>query len=405
MNLSQRVTDIVPSPTLILDATAKRMIREGHDVVNLSVGEPDTPTPQSACERAIEAMQTGMTRYTDVAGHQSLRQAIADHVKARLNLTYAPDQVVVSNGGKHALFNVFAALLNPGDEVLIQTPYWVSYPEQVKLCGGVPVLCKTTEATGFKMNGAMLEELVTPRTKLLVINSPSNPSGAVYSLRELEDLAHFAIRHRLVIISDEIYDQLIYDGQAHWSIAQLSPHLLENTVIVNGWSKTWGMTGWRLGYTLSNARFARAFRDLQGHVTSNVCSVAQWAALGALESNDPDMQERFSLRRDYLVRTLRAIPGVKLASPQGAFYAFPNLSHFVGRRYKGHVLTSVDELCVHLLSDYKVSIVPGSGFGSPDNARISYAVDLKRLVTASDRINQFLREVGPAQDRELVLNN
>lgn len=397
MKISERVKAIVPSPTLLMDSTAKRMILEGNDVINLSVGEPDIPTPRLACDMAIEAIDHGFTKYTEVAGISDLRTALVMKVRHRLNLHYDPDQVVISNGGKHALFNVFSCLLDPGDEVIIPAPYWVSYPEQVKLCGAVPIVCKADESTGFKVTVPMLSRCLSSKTRILLLNSPSNPTGAVYSLSELEAIGQFVLEHNLLVVSDEIYDRLVFSSGPYWSIAQLGEKLLDRTIIVNGWSKTFGMTGWRLGYTLSNRIFAKAFRDFQGHVTSNVCSIAQKAALGALQSIDLDLPERYRARRDFLVESLRDIRGVVLPTPEGAFYVFPNLQSFVGGVYKARTIDSVDDFCMTFLADFNVSIVPGSGFGSPSNARLSYAIGMDRLAEAARRLREFTDQILPGK--------
>jgi aspartate aminotransferase len=405
--LSERVRQIVPSPTMRLDAKAKQMLSEGADVINLSVGEPDISTPAAAAEAAMRAIRGGFTRYTEVGGIAELRRAVVAHAKAFLGLDYQPDQVVVSNGGKHSLYNVFAALLDPGDEVIIPSPYWVSYPEQVKAVGGRPVIVRTDESSGFKATPAALEALVSPRTQAIVINSPSNPTGVVYTRGELQAIAQLALEHDLYIVSDEIYDRLVFAEEGFCSIATLGEAIRERTIVVNGWSKAYGMTGWRLGYTLSNSALAKAFRDFQGHTTSNVCSIAQMAALGALETGLAGLAglaDRFRLRRDFTL-SLLARMGIRSVVPGGAFYVFPNLGGFVGRGYRGRAGTaplridSVDTFCRVLLEDFEVSIVPGAGFGAPGNARISYAVDLGRLEEALERLREFIArlERAPAQ--------
>lgn len=392
-NLSHRINQIVPSPTLKLDAIAKQMIRDGLDVINLSVGEPDIDTPQTASRLAITAIESGYTKYTDVAAIEELRTAVAARVKQVLGLSYNSSDVVVSNGGKHSLYNIFSTLLNEADEVVIPSPYWVSYPEQVKLAGGKPVICKTDERTGFLANAALLETLITDRTKAILINSPSNPTGAVYSRSTLIDIAALARERDLYLISDEIYDQLTFPPNEHVSIAQLSNDAKERTIIVNGWSKTYGMTGWRLGYTLSNSNLAKAFRNFQGHTTSNVCSIAQWAALGALETDLDSLANRFQARRDLLVNGLRSIEGIELLEPGGAFYVFPNLGKLINKKHKEVRIDSIESLCTLLLEEYKLSIVPGSGFGAPDNVRISYAVDQSKLIEAINRIRDFVAQL------------
>jgi len=394
-HLSDRVRQIVPSPTLRLDAKAKQMLSEGSDVINLSVGEPDIQTPAPAAEAAVRAIRNGFTRYTEVGGIADLRRAVAAHASAFLGLEYEPDQVVVSNGGKHALYNIFAALLNPGDEVIIPSPYWVSYPEQVKAVGGRPVICRTDESTGFKATASALERLVSARTQAIVINSPSNPTGAVYTHAELEALSRLALKYDLYVVSDEIYDRLVFAEGGFHSIATLGEAIRERTIVVNGWSKTYGMTGWRLGYTLSNPALAKAFRDFQGHTTSNVCSIAQMAALGALATDLAGVADRFRARRDFTLAALAGIGHIRTVVPGGAFYVFPNLGCFVGLRYRYGTIDSIDTFCRIFLEDFKVSIVPGAGFGAPDNVRISYAVEQERLAEALDRLRAFAAQLEP----------
>jgi aspartate aminotransferase len=389
--LSSRYNDIVPSPTLILDSKAKAMIRDGLDVINLSVGEPDIATPAAAVKEAIGAINAGFTKYTEAAGIEPLRKMVAERARNFLGLQYNASQVVVSNGGKHSLFNIFMTLLDPGDEVIIPAPYWVSYPEQVKLAGGRPVIYETREEDNFGINETRLRQLLTPRTKAIVINSPSNPTGAVYSRRDLASVAAIAKEYDLYVISDEIYDELQFSQEGHISIAQISQDAFERTIIVNGWSKTYGMTGWRLGYTLSSQALANAMKEFQGHVTSNVCSIAQKAAMGALsEEMDGEIKSRFIRRRDIMLKGLANMKGVQCGKPEGAFYVFPNLQGWIGARHGNEVISSVDVACEILLRDYHVSIVPGAGFGAPKNARLSYAIAEKRLHEAIMRMQAFV---------------
>lgn len=391
--VSDRVKNIVPSPTLLLDAKAKKMLSDGLDVINLSVGEPDIQTPPAAANAAIKAINDGFSYYTEVGGIIALRRAVANHANSFLGLNYEPDQVVVSNGGKHSLYNIFTTLLNPGDEVIIPSPYWVSYPEQVKLVGGIPIICKTDESTAFKATPLMLQQVVSPRTRALVLNSPSNPTGSVYTRKELEALAQFALEFNSFIISDEIYDHLVFDEEGFHSIATLGEAIRERTIIVNGWSKTYGMTGWRLGYTLSNKALAKAFREFQGHTTSNVCSIAQMAAIGALQTDLAGLACGFRARRDFMVRSLKEIGNIRTLTPGGAFYVFPDFSGFLGRYYKDRRIDSVDTFCSMFLEDFNVSFLPGAGFGAPNNVRISYAVSQERLSLAIERLHNFVGQL------------
>jgi aspartate aminotransferase len=398
--LSERVRQIVPSATLRLDAKGKQMLGEGADVINLSVGEPDIQTPALAAEAAMCAIRDGFARYTEGGAIVELRCALVARTKAFLGLEYQPDQVVVSNGDKHSLYNVFAALLDPGDEVIIPSPYRVRYPEQVKAAGGTPVILRTEESTGFKATAAALEPLISPRTKAIIINSPGNPTGVVYSRAELQPIAQLALEHDLYVVSDESYDRLVFAEEGFRSIATLGEAIRSRTIVVNGWPKAYGMTGWRLGYTLSNSALAKAFGDFQGHTTSNVCLIAQVAALGALEADVSGLAERFRLRRDFTLSVLARM-GIRSVVPGGAFYVFPNLGGFVGRAYRGGTRTSalfidsVDTFCRKLLEDFEVSIAPGAGFGAPDHARISYAVEPNRLEEALDRLRVFTERLEP----------
>jgi len=367
------------------------MIRDGFDVINLSVGEPDIATPAAAVKEAIAAINEGFTKYTEAAGIEPLRKMVADRARTVLGLHYHPSQVVVSNGGKHSLFNIFMTLLDPGDEVIIPAPYWVSYPEQVKLAGGLPVIYDAREEDNFGIDEARLRSLLTSRTKAILVNSPSNPTGAVYSRQHLATVARIAQEHDLYVISDEIYDGLNFSRDGHVSIAQYDQDAFERTIIVNGWSKTYGMTGWRLGYTLSSPALANAMKEFQGHVTSNVCSIAQRAAIGALSAAvDADAKSRFIRRRDFMLNGLRNIKGVRCGTPDGAFYVFPNLQGWINARYGNEVIDSVEVACEILLRDFHVSIVPGRGFGAPNNARLSYAIAEDRLHEAIRRIQAFV---------------
>lgn len=395
MRLSARVRAISPSPTLAIDSLTKQLIREGKDVINFSVGEPDFDTPEHIKEAARKAMAEGFTRYTAVAGIPELRQAIADKLAADNGLRYSPEQIVVSNGGKHSLYNAFMALCEPGDEVILQAPYWVSYPEIVKLAGGVPVVVETTARDHFKMTADMIRQKLTPRTRIINLNSPSNPTGAVYSRRELEDIAELALAHDLVVVSDEIYEKLVYDGVEHVSIAALGPEMQKRTVVINGFSKAYAMTGWRMGYAASELDLAKAMSALQGHSTSNPSSITQKASLAALTGpQEPilEMVKAFRERRDLTVGLVRYVPGFELPSaPQGAFYVFPDVSSLLGKTIAGRRIDSSDALGEVLLAEAGVATVPGGGFGAPDYLRISYATSSEQLRDGLGRIKRLVQ--------------
>ncbi|WLV25944.1 pyridoxal phosphate-dependent aminotransferase [Aciduricibacillus chroicocephali] len=389
MNLANRVQTLTPSKTLAITAKAKELKKQGHDVIGLGAGEPDFNTPQYIIEAAIKAMNEGYTKYTPAGGIIELREEIARKFKNDNNLDYKPEEIIVTSGAKHALYNLFQVLLNDGDEVILPSPYWVSYPEQIKLAGGVPVIVDALEENDFKVTTDQLEKVITDRTKAVIINSPSNPTGVVYSKDELQAIGEVCLKHDLLIISDEIYEKLIYSDEPHISIAQLSPELKENTVVFNGVSKSYSMTGWRIGYAAGPAYIIKAMTNLASHSTSNPTSISQYAALAAYaEENQPiaEMQEVFKDRLNKLYDWITAIPGISCVKPQGAFYIFPN----VAEAAKMNGFKNVDEWVEALLEEEKVALVPGSSFGAPDNVRLSYATSLDLLEEAAKRIHRFV---------------
>jgi aspartate aminotransferase len=391
MSLANRVLNLSPSSTLAITARAKALRAEGHDVIGLGAGEPDFNTPEHILEAAWRAMKEGHTKYTPAAGILPLRQAIQEKLKQDNNLSYSVDQIVVCCGAKHALYNIFQVLINKGDEVIIPTPYWVSYPEQVKLAEGVPVFVEGKEENQFKITPEQLEQVITSRSKAIIINSPSNPTGSLYSKTELAALAEVCLKHNLFIISDEIYEKLIYGDAEHFSIASLSEELLKKTFVVNGVSKPYSMTGWRIGYVAGPQPYMKAIDDLASHSTSNPTSIAQYAALAALEgTQEPlvEMKKAFKQRRDRVYDSLVKMPGVSCVMPQGAFYLFPNVRQVVEKS----PYQSADEWAEALLEKEKVALVPGSGFGAPDNVRISYATSLEALEEAMNRIRRFIEQ-------------
>ncbi len=392
MKLSKRVQQLTPSTTLAITAKAKALRKQGHDVIGLGAGEPDFNTPEPILRAAEEAMRAGHTKYTPSGGIPELKQAIVEKFRRDNGLTYQPEQIVVTSGAKHALYNLFQVIIDPGDEVIIPAPYWVSYIEQVKLAGGTPVIIRGEESRSFKVTPEQLRGAITERTRAFLINSPSNPTGMVYNREELEALGRVCLEHGLVIISDEIYEHLIYGDQAHVSIAQLGPQFYERTIVINGVSKTYSMTGWRIGYAAGHAEVIQAMTGLSSHSTSNPTSVAQYAALAALNgSQEPvqEMKKAFKERRDYVVQRIRNIEGLSIQEPQGAFYAFVNVRDVVesSERFR-----DVDEWVKALLEEELVAVVPGSGFGSPDHIRISYATSMDQLEKAMDRIERFVKK-------------
>ncbi len=372
---------------------AKELKASGETVYDLSLGEPDFNTPQHICQAALEAMEAGHTHYTAASGILELKKAIVEQYQAAHGLQYDPTQVVVSNGAKHSLHNVFTALLDPGDEVVIPAPYWVSYAELVKLSGAVPAVVKTRQEDDFKLTVDQLNDATTEKTKILLLCSPSNPTGSMYSPDELGALADVAIRRNLTVVADEIYDRLVYPGHTFASFATVRPDLQDRTVIVNGVSKTYAMTGWRIGWTLSPASLAKAMGSLQSQETSNPCSIAQHAAVAAL--NGPQdcvglMLAEFTKRRAYVTRRIAEIPGLSCAEMGGAFYAFINITEHLGRDYGGAQLDTSTQWCLELLARQKVATVMGSAFGAEGYARISFATSMENLEAAFERIEQFV---------------
>jgi len=396
MHLSARALAMSPSPTMAIDTKSKQMIADGIDVVNFSVGEPDFDTPDHIKRAGIRAIEQGHTKYTPASGTVELRKAICDKLLKENGLEYKPEHIVVSNGAKQSIYNAFMVLLDPGDEVIVQAPFWVSYPEMVKLAGGVPITVYTDESTGFKMTPAMVKAKLTPRTRAINLNSPSNPTGAVYSRDELKALADFAVEHNLIIITDEMYEKLVYGGIKHVSIASFGPEIKRLTITVNGMSKAFAMTGWRMGYTASEAIYAKAMGDLQSQSTSGPASMSQKAAVEALVgTQDPieAMRIEFDARRIHAMEKINGIPGfsVKVA-PEGAFYLFPNVSGAYGKTIRGKKITSGDDLAKLILEEAKVGVVPGSGFGVLDYIRFSYATSMDRINEGLNRIEAMMRE-------------
>ncbi|MGB9803018.1 pyridoxal phosphate-dependent aminotransferase [Desulfofundulus sp.] len=396
MKIADRVKNISPSPTLAIDARAKRMIAAGEKVINFGAGEPDFDTPEHIKEAAIAAIKKGMTKYTPVGGTMELREAIVQKLEADNGLKYTPEQIVVSAGAKHSLYNAMMVLLQPGDEVILPAPYWVSYLEQIKLAGAVPVIIQTRQENGFKLTPEELLSVVSPRTRMVIINSPGNPTGAVYTREELLALGKVIEDHGLVVISDEIYEKLIYNGCEHVSIASLSPALKELTVVINGVSKAYAMTGWRIGYAAAPADVARAMVDLQSHSTSNPTSIAQAASVAALTGTQEPLKEmvaEFHRRRDYMLQRLNAIPGIQCNIPSGAFYVFPSMASYIGRRYKGRNISGASDLASLLLDEFKVAVVPGVAFGDDRCFRLSYATSMENIVEGLNRIERFFSQV------------
>ena len=391
--LADRLKTLQPSPTLAMQARAKAMRAQGIDVISFGAGEPDFDTPRRIKDAAIRALESGQTKYTEVGGIPELRAAICHKLKRDLGLGYTPEEVTVSCGAKHTLFNIVMALVNPGDEVVIPSPFWVSYPEQVRLLDGVPVAVATSEATGFDLDPAAVRRAVTAKTKIVVLNSPGNPTGAVFSAAALRQVGELAVERGFWIVSDECYEALTYEGR-HVSIASLSPEIKARTLVVNTCSKAYAMTGWRLGYGAGPRAIIKAMTDIQSQVTSNPTSIAQWAAVEALAGPQDDVAKmvgEFDRRRRVIVEALNAIPGISCVMPKGAFYVFPNVSGLLGKRWKGGTLKGSADVSAFLLEEALIATVAGVDFGSDAHIRLSYATGLETIKEGVSRMAAAVR--------------
>ncbi|NEQ71614.1 MAG: pyridoxal phosphate-dependent aminotransferase [Okeania sp. SIO2C9] len=385
MKLAARVGKVPPSLTLVISAKAKEMQAEGIDVCSFSAGEPDFDTPEHIKAAAQKALDAGKTKYGPAVGEPKLREAIAQKLSRENGLNYKAENIIVTNGGKHSLFNLMMALIEPGDEVIIPAPYWLSYPEMVKLMGGEPVILPTDAQTNYKVTAEQLRQTITSKTKLFVLNSPSNPTGMVYSPAEVKALAEVIVEKDILVVSDEIYEKIIYDDIQHLSIGAVSSDVLNNTIISSGFAKAYSMTGWRIGYLAAPVELINATAKIQSHSTSNVCTFAQYGAIAALESSQDcveKMRQAFAKRREVIYDLLNAIPGVTCSKPEGAFYMFVNISK---------ISSSSLEFCNALLVEQNVAVIPGIAFGADDHIRISYATDLATIEKGMARLDKFVR--------------
>jgi len=392
--LAARSKLIAPSATLAMAAEAKRLKSQGIAVLDFALGEPDFETPRNVQEAAIRAMASGQTHYTPAAGIPELRSAVAELYSKQHGLPTEPAQVVISNGAKHSIHNALMAVCGPGDEVIIPAPYWVSYSDLVKLTGASPVVIPTTEESGFKLSPEGFLGAVTPRTKLLMINSPSNPTGVVYDRGELTALADAVLQTDVGVLSDEIYEQLTYGEAQATCFATLRPGLAERTITISGVSKTYAMTGWRMGWAVAPKPVATFMGDLQSQETSNPCSISQWAALEAITGPQDSvvaMKAEFQKRRDYVLERIAELPDIRCIPPAGAFYAFMNVSAHFGRKLGGKVISDSTSFCLTALSEAKVALVMGSAFGAEGYARLSFATDMRTLERGFDALDRFLR--------------
>lgn len=397
MNLAKRLQLIKPSPTLMVTVQVAALRRQGVEVIDFGAGEPDFDTPDHIKEAAIAALKQGKTKYTPVGGTADLKEAIIAKLQRDNGLTYSMQEVTANCGGKHTLFNAFHALFEEGDEVLIPAPYWVSYSDMVILTGGRPKLLMTNEETGFKITAAQLEAALSPHSKALLLNSPSNPTGAAYTEDELRKIADVVERSKLLVISDDVYEKFLYDSPRCPQILTLKPHLRDRVLITNSVSKTYAMTGWRLGYAAGPKEVISAIETLQSQSTSNPNSITQAAAAAALTSSQESvgiMAKEFKKRRDYVVQRLRAMPGITCTLPEGAFYVFPRVSQYFGAKWRDKTIASAMDLSIYLLQEAKVALVAGEGFGSTDHVRISYATSMENLERGLDQIEAALKRLG-----------
>lgn len=395
MPISEKIHSIAPSPTLAIEEKVKAMQADGVDVIGFGAGQPDFDTPEHIKEAAIKAIRDGFTKYTPASGIKELKEAVCSKLLKDNALEYTPANIVISNGAKQCLVNALMAICNPGDEVILPTPYWVSYPEMIKLADGVPVLLPTTEESHFKFTVEELEQKVTDRTRAVIINSPSNPTGMLYSHAELKKIGELAVEKGFYIISDEIYEKLIYEGVKHVSIAAISDEIKDHTILVNGLSKSHSMTGWRIGYTASNATVAKAMANLQSHATSNPNSIAQKAAVAAL--NGPQdcvemMRATFEERRNYMVERINQMEGLSCKKPAGAFYVMMNVSALFGQELYGYQIQDSNDFCEALLEVAKVAVVSGVGFAADGFVRLSYATSMDNIEKGLDRIERFVKK-------------
>ena len=396
MDFSKKAMEINPSITLEITAKAKELKEKGVDIASFGAGEPDFNTPSNIIKAAYDAMESGKTKYTATSGILELRQAVCDKFKKDNNLEYEPSQIIISTGAKQSLANAFLAILNPGDEVIIPTPYWVSYPELVKIAGGIPVYCNCKEENDYKYTLQDLNDILSDKTKAILINSPNNPTGSIYNKEELELIANFAKENDILIISDEIYEKLIYDDEKHISIASLSEDALNRTIVINGLSKSYAMTGWRIGYSASNKEIAKLMSSLQSHITSNASSIAQYGALEALTGSQEsinNMVKEFGNRRKYMINRISEFRDISIIKPKGAFYIMMDVSKYYGKSYNGKVIESSLDFAKQILEEEKVAVIPGIGFGLDKYIRLSYATSMEIIEKGLNRIEKFIKDI------------
>lgn len=390
--ISNKLKSIQPSVTLAITAKAKSLKAQGVDIIGFGAGEPDFRTPKHIRDVAIDAIENESIGYTAASGMDSLKQAICDKLKRDNNLEYTKDQIVVSNGAKHSLFNTLSAICNPGDEVIVPNPYWVSYPELVSLVDAKPVFVECPEEAEFKYTVEALEAAITDKTKAIILNTPNNPTGTAYKKEDLKAIADLAVKHNIYVISDEIYEKLLYEGE-HTSVASFNENIKDLTIVVNGVAKAYAMTGWRIGYTACNKEIAKAMSNFQSHATSNPNTIAQYATIAALNAPEDTLNEMvsaFKERRDYMVEKINSIENLSCLKPQGAFYVMVNISKLIGKTINGKVINNSIEFADYLLEDAKVAVVPGIGFGNDNYIRLSYATSLDNIKEGLNRIEKAI---------------
>lgn len=391
--LSKKGLEISPSVTLEITAKAKAMKDAGIDVVSFGAGEPDFNTPKNIQKEGIRAIEEGLTRYTPASGIVELKKAICEKLHKENNLEYKPGNIIVSSGAKHSIYNTLMAILNPGDEVIVAVPYWVSYPELIKISGGNPVYIETKEENDFKFTISDLDHVLTHNTKAIILNSPSNPTGSIYSEEELKAIADWAVKNNIFVISDEIYERLVYDGEKHISIASFNEDIKNLTIVINGMSKAYAMTGWRIGYTAAHEDIIKVMSNLQSHTTSNPCSMSQYASVEGLlgdQSSVEDMKKHFEERRNYMADTINSIKGLSCRKPKGAFYIMVNYTQLLGKTVKGITINSSLDFAKLLLEEGKVAVIPGIAFGDDKYIRLSYATSMENIKKGLGRIKEIV---------------
>lgn len=391
-NLSEKASKLSPSVTLEITAKAKSMKAKGLDVISFGAGEPDFNTPENIRKEGIRAIEEGLTKYTPASGIKELKEAVCEKLKKDNNLDYNIENIIISNGAKHSIYNALLAIINPGDEVIIGVPYWVSYPELIKLAGGIPVLIDTKEDNDFKFTINDLQKAKTEKTKAIILNSPSNPTGSIYQKDELIEIANWAVENNIFVISDEIYEKLVYDGE-HISIACLNENIKRLTIVINGMSKAYAMTGWRIGFLAAHREIAQLINNIQSHTTSNPCSISQYASVVALNGNQDavnNMKKEFEKRRDYMVEAVNSINNLSCRKPKGAFYIMVNISNIKGKSIKGKTINSSLDLAKILLDEGKVAVIPGIAFGNDDYIRLSYATSMENIKLGLKRIKDII---------------